>query len=262
MVAEHRRAGSRSATPARPVETGRVERVLSETELSEHHLRPEHPEPGYPLVPLPDHAGEDLAAEFGLAHPFGEHTGDAVFEHMRVNPPRPLHDREFVGALLRSDLCRLCVERLYLAEREVFPEAFEQCEGHHLHLEMDRLRACPHPGRGVPVTLHRPDIGEERLVERPLVTPAHPEDGLVATGNQEDSVLHRPGEVELVHPPEDCGSLPRRVLRIHAEPEPLHAIAEFGGGGSLVHTHDWAAMVFGSGGISGDSRRPFRPHGL
>ncbi len=195
-------------------------------------------------MPLPDHEGEDLTPKPGLAHPLPEHPRDAVFQYVPVDPPGLLHDRKFVSALLRPDLRRLGIERRRLPEGEVFPEAFEQREGHRLRINVDCPGACAHPGGCVTETLHRPDIGEERLVKRPLKAPAYPEHGFIVAGDQEDPVLHRPGEVELVCPPKDRGKLPWGVLRVHAEPEALHAVPEFGGRSLSLHTHEWAALVF------------------
>lgn len=85
--------------PPRAVEAGRIERVLSETQLRHGDVHVEHVEPDGAVVSLPHHQRIELAGELRFADARVQQAGRGLFEDAPVEGARPLHDGEFVGSL-------------------------------------------------------------------------------------------------------------------------------------------------------------------
>lgn len=84
-------------------------------------------------------------------------------------------------------------------------------------------------GLGAPlVELGRHPLLEDTPVNHagPLEAPSDPERRLAVVGDEQDSILERPGEKVAVDRPEDRRHLPVRVVPVQPRPEPLQPASE------------------------------------
>jgi len=201
-AAEHRRGGADAHAAARTVETCRMQRVLPEAELPDGHVDAEHAEAHRALVALAHHQRVQVAGEFRLVHALAHQPRHLLLQQPAVNRTAAFHQRQLVRALDHAYPRGCGVERGHVAAQEVFPETLHERERRELGFEMDRPPARRAGRKRVAVALHRADVGEERLGAGALVAAPYPQHRLAAARHQQESVLHRAGEVVLVDPAE------------------------------------------------------------
>ncbi len=105
----------------------------------------------------------------------------------------------------------------------MLPESLDQTECNQFGLDEYCLRQVVGGCCGVTVASHLPDIRKLRLCDSSLAAPPDPEDRIAVRRDEQNPVLHRPGEIIQVYLAEYCGHLPAGTGFVHSRPEAVHS---------------------------------------
>ena len=163
---------------------------------------------------------------------------------MAVNLPGPLHQREFVRALLCPDRGHLRIYRFHFRERQVLLHPLDLGDRDKIGLKVHLSRDLSRTRRYVPVAPHLPEVWKERLVYRPLVVLPNPEDGIAVLRDEQETVRHGTREVVEGNLTGDGCHLPAWLRPVHPGPETVQPVVKFSERDFHFRSIMWQAMVF------------------
>ena len=109
----------------------------------------------------------------------------------------------------------------------MFAKTLHETKRHHVRLDVNGLGNPAQALGRIAEAVHRPDGGQQGFGAGALEAAPHPEHRLAAARNEQHPVLHRAGEIVLVHPAQDRGQRPRRLFCIHARLEAAQPVRQF-----------------------------------